>query len=195
MEKNNTCIGAAIRKLNECVGIKIVKRLGVEEKDLILETESKAESNIAYGMCRTVNEGVREAISRDCTIAAVIDTAIFEYPHHPYVKMVLGEVEVGEQVDDQNKIIELKKDRKNFFLWENFVIYTSKLPKKQEDRQKLRIKYVQREAAQLKGVDCVGGAVFGTPSTETDILVKKILSFSSSENSIGTCLIGFNIKD
>lgn len=145
-------------------------------------------------MCRTLNQGIKDALQRDYTVAVVMDTSIFEYPHHPYMIMVCDDNIVGELVNDLKRIDDLKKDRANFFLWDNFVIYTQKLPRGREAMQKLRMVYLPRPIPQFEEVTCVGEGVFGTPSTEGHILLKKLLSFTSIDSVIGTFLIGFNIK-
>lgn len=194
METTNDCLELVLEKLRGCRGFKTLKVLTANERRHILEVEKKAEERIAYGMCRTLNQGIKEAIQRDYTVAVVMDTSIYEYPHHPYVLMVCDDAIVGEQVKDLKRIEELKRDRSNFFLWDNFVIYTQRLPKEQEERQKLRIVYPPRETLQLEGIAYVEKGTFGTPSTDGDTLVKKLLSFTSNDSVMGTCLIGFNIK-
>ena len=195
MERTDLCLEIVQNKLKECNGVITCKLLKADEKKLIQQIETQIEEKIAYYMCRTLNEGVREALQRDYTIAVVLDTSIFEYPHHPFMKMVFNDTVVGEQISDLDKIIEYKKDKKNFFfLWENFVIYTSKLPRERGGREKLRLVYVKRRAQQLEGIPCVERGVFGTLSFEGDAIIKDILSCSSPDSFIGTCLIGFNIK-
>jgi len=194
METTNDCLELVLEKLRGCRGFKTLKVLTANERRHILEVEKKAEERIAYGMCRTLNQGIKEAIQRDYTVAVVMDTSIYEYPHHPYVLMVCDDAIVGEQVKDLKRIEELKRDRSNFFLWDNFVIYTQRLPKEQEERHKLRIVYPPRETLQLEGITYVEKGTFGTPSTDGDTLVKKLLSFTSNDSVMGTCLIGFNIK-
>lgn len=145
-------------------------------------------------MCRTLNQGIKEALQRDYTVAVVMNTSIFEYPHHPYMVMVYDNNIVGELVEDLNRIHELKKDKTNFFLWENFVIYTPKIPRGREEMQKLRMVYLPRPAPQLEEIACVSEGVLGTPSTEGHILLKQLLSFISIDSVMRTVLLGFNIK-
>ena len=133
-------------------------------------------------------------MAREYAVALVIDSSIFEYPHHPHMKMVCGDIVVGEQVRDQKRIEDLKKDRTNFFLWENFVLYMPKLPRGPEERKKLRLIYTERPAVQLEGHLSVAKSVFGTPSMEGDILVKELLSIHSEKPTIGTCVVGFDLK-
>ena len=160
----------------------------------VIPLEGEAEEKIAYGMCPTVNKGIREALQGDYTMAIIMDTSIFEYPNQAYMVMMSDKDVVGEQVRDPEKIVEYKRDRANFFLWENFVIYTRRLPREREARKNVRIVYLPREPAQLKGISCIEKSSFGTLSMEGDTLVKELLDFTSSDPVMGTCLIGLNLR-
>ena len=190
-----TCLNMALDVLRDCGGVIEARLLTDEEKESILEVEEKAEDKIAYGMCKTVNKGVREALSMQHTAGLVIDSSIFEYPHHPGMRMLYEDTIVGEQVKDEARVQELKKNRANFFLWDEFVLYMSKLPRGAEERKKLRMVYMERPAAQLEGHPCVVRSVLGTPSMDGDLLVKEILSARSDKPTIGTCLVGFELKE
>ena len=194
MAKIDACLKLVLELLRGCRGVKTLKVLTATDKRSILEVEEKAEEKSAYGICRTLNQGIKAALQRDYTVAIVIDTSIFEYPHHPNMVMIYNDIIVGESIENLKKIDELKKDRSNLFLWENFVIHTSRLPKGREERKKLQMVYTPRTPSQLEEVACLEKSVFGTPSTEGHNLLNKLLSFTSNDPLIGTCLIGFNIK-
>jgi hypothetical protein len=181
--------------LRDCGGVIEARLLTNEEKKSVSHVEEKAEEKIAYGMCKTVNKGVREALSMHNTAGLVIDSSVFEYPHHPGMKMLYEDTIVGEQVKDKARVEELKKNRANFFLWDEFVLYMSKLPRGAEERKKLRMVYVERPATQLEGHPCVLRSVLGTPSTDGDLLVKELLSARNDKPTIGTCLVGFELKE
>lgn len=174
-------------------GVVTSRLLSKEEKRRILNKEKEAEDRILFGMCKSLNEGVQDAINSEYTVALIIDTSVFQYPHHPHMSLVWDDQIVGEQVNDDEKIMELKKDRFNFFLWDTFVIYIKKLPKAPKDRDRIRFVYRRRVPLQLKGVSDVSNPVFGTPSTETDLLIKNMLHIDVKDAVIGTCLIGFDL--
>lgn len=185
---------AVLKALRNCKGVLEARALTEEERRRVLEVEQKAEEKVVFGMCRTLNRGVREALEREYAVALVIDSSEFEYPHHPHMRMVWGDMVVGEQVRDKERIEELKRDRSNFFLWENFVLYMPKLPKGAEERKKLRMVYVERQAVQLEGHPYVERSVLGTPSMEGDILIKELLSIHNDKPTVGTCVVGFDLR-
>jgi hypothetical protein len=175
-------------------GVLMVKVLSEEEKKAILDVESLVEEKIVYGMCKSLNQGVRESLQRRFTVAVIMDTSVFEYPHHPYMTITCGELVVGELIHDKEKIEELKKDHMNLFLWENLVVYMQRVPRSPEERKKMRLVYHSREPLQLSGLPNIRDCVFGTPSAEGDTLIKRMLNNESNETVIGTSLIGFNIE-
>jgi len=195
MEDNSARLRKILTILRGCRGVIAIKVLSEEEKKEILNVESKAEENIVFGMCKSLNKGVREALQREFTVAMVIQTSEFRYPHHPYMIMACGDKVIGEHVEDRKKLDELRKNPSNLFMWENFVVYMKRFPRNRKEREKVRIIYLPGEPLQLRGVPCVKDSVFGTPSTQGDILIKKMLAVESKDPTVGTCLVGFNIKE
>ena len=192
MDNVDACLDDAVDVLRGCIGVKDIQFLTSDEKDRLLAVEVADEKKIAYGMCKTSNKGLKEALRRDFTAVLLIDSSIYEYPHHPYMVMVYDDIVVGEQIKDPVKQEELRKDRKNFFLWDEFVIYTPLLPRDKGAKERLRMVYKPMEVIQLDPVHCVDMAVFGTPSTEGDTLLKELKNWGETHSDIGTCVIGFN---
>lgn len=185
---------SVLRTLRECRGVIAVRVLSEDEKKEIFDLERRVEENIVFGMCKSRNNGVREALQREFTVAIVIQTSLFQYPHHPHMSLMCGDQVLGESVTDRRKREELRKKSSNFFLWEDFVVYMKKLPRGREERGKMRMIFHPREALQLKEVPCVEDSVFGTPSTEGDARVKRLMDIQSEDTILGTCLLGFNLK-
>lgn len=193
METKNGQLERVIRTLRECCGVIAVRLLSEEEKQMVLDLEKNVEEKIVFGMCKSLNEGMRAALQMEFTVAMVIQSSKFPYPHHPHVSMRCDDQVIGELITDEGELEELRKNRHNFFLWENFVVYVRRLPKDPAGRRKLRIIYPPREAIQLQGLHSVKCSVFGTPSTEGDVLIKRLLDVSSEEGAVGTCLVGFTL--
>jgi hypothetical protein len=193
METKNSQLERVIRTLRECCGVIVARLLSEEEKQTVLDLERNVEEKVIFGMSKSLNEGVRTALQMEFTVAMVIQASIFPYPHHPHVSMRCDDQVVGELITDEGTLEELRKSPYNFFLWENFVVYVKRLPKDPAGRRKLRIIYPSREAIQLKSLSSVKCSVFGTPSTEGDTLIKRMLDVPSEEGSVGTCLVGFTL--
>ncbi len=180
--------------IKDCDGVLTVKLLSEDEKKKLLETEAQAEDRVIFGLCKSLNEGVREALNRSFTVAAVIQTSDFAYPHHPYMKVVYGDVVVGEEAYGEERLAELQKSRDNFFLWDNFVLYRSKLPRDPLAKRGMKMVYVARPFQYLHRLSYVADDVFGVPSVEGDSFLKSLLNTASTDPTVGTCLIGFNVR-
>lgn len=175
-------------------GVKTLRTLSKEEKQKLLDVEKREEKKIVYGMCMSLNKGVREALQRDFTIAIIINTSEFKYPNHPSMIITCEDQVIGEVIIEKKKVEELRKDPSNVFIWDNFVVYMKKLPRDPGERKKMRLIYVPGKPVQLVAEKCIRDSVFGTPSTEGHALLMQILSYQSMEDIIGTCLIGFNLE-
>ena len=191
METKNGQLECVMRTLHECCGVITSRLLSEEEKQMVLDVEKNVEEKVVFGMCKSLNEGMRTALQMEFTVAMVIESSKFPYPHHPHVSMKCDDQIIGELITDDGTLEELRKNSYNFFLWENFVVYVKRLPKDPVGRRKLRFIYPPREAIQLQDLSSVKCSVFGTPSTEGDILIKRMLDVSSKEGVVGTCLVSF----
>ena len=76
-EKNR--IKDALEFISSVKGIKKLKLLSKQEKEEVLRYEREAEKRCLMGLMPGVNQGVREAVSRTYTVAA-LTTDEFEWP-------------------------------------------------------------------------------------------------------------------
>lgn len=175
-------------------GVITVKVLSRDEIREILLIETEEEEKIVFGMCKSINKGIREALGMEYTIGLVIKSSEFQHPHHPHMVMICGTEVTGELISDEEKIQEMRESTSNFFLWDNFVVYMKKLPRNPRERSEMRVVYEPGKPHFLKGLSFIQNSVFGTLSIKGDSYLKKILSISSKDPMIGTCLVGLDIK-
>jgi len=91
-----------IEFLKSLKGVEDVKLLTESEKQEIMKVEEEAEKCSLMGLMPGVNQGVREAISRTFTLAAITNNE-FEWPVKGTVKFVYrGEV-IGEEIRDEEE--------------------------------------------------------------------------------------------
>lgn len=171
-----------------------MRLLTPREKQRLLEVEAEVEDRVVFGMCPSLNEGVREAVTRPFTAGMVIDTSQFPYPHHPHMCIMSGESIVGEQILDKARLSQLRGSRDNIFLWENFVVYRNRLPRDMEGRKRLRLLYLARPFPVVQGLPAVRKEVLGVPSAEGDRFLKDLLQEMSTEIVLGTSLVGFYLE-
>lgn len=184
----------AITFLKRLKGTLAVKVLTENQKNQILELEKRNEEKKYFEMCKTLNKAVRTAIERDTAVAMVIKTSEFNYPPPPYMQMKYENQIVGEFVYEEDEINELKKSKGNVFLGENFVVYLTKIPKDVSAREDMRMTHIVKPFKKLEKLDGIKHAVFGEPCNECDNFIKKLLSIKSNDQTVGTCIIGFNVE-
>jgi len=191
---NEEKLEVVVEALRQCRGVRRLKLLTDEEKRRLLEVEAEVERRVILGICPSLNLGVREALDRPFTVAMVIQSSEFPYPHHPHMRIVLGDMVVGEQVSAKDRVSELRRSPENMFLWDNFVVYRSRLPRDMDGRRRLRFLYLPRPFPALQDLAEVRDEVLGVPSAEGDKSVKTLLGEMSSEPTLGTSLIGFSLR-
>lgn len=174
-------------------GIIRLRLLNAEEKKEILEIETQEEDKIIWGMCKSINEGVREALNRDYTIVIIIDSSKFKYPYHPHMEIRYRDQIVGEEVSKE-KAAELRREKTNIFLWETFVIYSHKTPRGPEAREEMRLHYISRPFEISKDSTEISDCILGVPSRLGDEKIKEFLESEPGGPEIGTCLIGYNLS-
>jgi hypothetical protein len=177
--------------LNSLKGVIRLKLLSNEEKKIILEVEEKGEDKIAWGMCKSINEGMREALDREHTIGMIIDSSKFQYPYHPHMVIKYKDKIIGEEVTEE-KASDLKSEKTNVFLAENFVVYFKRIPKEPEARREIRLYYLARPFEIPTKPTITRNCVLGVPSIEGDGKLKELLAVDMKAVEIGTCLVGYD---
>jgi len=144
-------------------------------------------------MCKTINEGVREALDREYTVAMVIDSSEFMYPYHPHMEIRYRDRIIGEEVS-REKAAELKRKKNNIFLGDTFVIYFDRIPREPGAREEMRLYYLARPFEILRDFTMITDCVLGVPSPGGDAEVKELLDVRLKRPEIGTCLVGYNVS-
>ncbi|TDA30511.1 MAG: hypothetical protein DSO00_01185 [Archaeoglobi archaeon] len=95
--------------LRSLKGIEDVKLLTESEKRELMRIEEQAEKSSLMGLMPGINQGVREAIGRTFTVAAITNNE-FEWPKRGTVKFIYrGEV-IGEEIRGEEKLRKLKSE-------------------------------------------------------------------------------------
>jgi hypothetical protein len=172
-------------------GVVQARILSNSEKKLLTEIESRNEEKKFMGMCRTHNKAARDGMSRKHTLALIIKGGQFKAIPFPRMKMMYKGELVGEELYEKDRIEELKKDSKNLFLWENFVMFMRKMPKDRSEYDRVVIihtpsKHIPQDLSMFENL------VMGEPCGESDLVIKEWFGFKPQEGIFGTILIGFD---
>lgn len=170
-------------------GIEDLKLMTESEKKELMKIEERAEKASLMGLMPGINQGVREALSRTFVIAGITNDDL-EWPIKGTVRFVYrGEI-IGEEIRDCEELERLKREG-NRVIGDIFVLYSEKI-------QKLGIRDLRETTLvipplELSWIDKVPHAkcvVVGSPSTPSDLYIKKIMNWTRGGGSI---VIGFEL--
>lgn len=184
-------VGKTLDFFGKLGGVVQARVLSDSEKKSLTEIEARNEEKKFMGMCRTYNKGARETMSRKHTLALVIKGGQFKAISFPRMKMMYKGELVGEELYEKDRIEELKKDSKNLFLWENFVMFMRKLPNDRSEYERVVIVHTPSEDIP-QDLSMFENLVMGEPCAESDLVIKESFRFKSQEGIFGTILIGFD---
>jgi len=171
-------------------GIYKVKLLNEQEKRYILELEEQAEKKVLMGLMPGVNQGVRDALSRNFTAAAITQNE-FEWPKKGLIRIVHDNEILGEDVRDQEELEKLK--RKGYKVIANYiVIYKYDRLKKLGGFKNTTLVVASLDLAWTREVPHSCRVVVGSPSLPADIFIKKIMGIET-ESGFGSILVGFDL--
>jgi len=190
MMKYASTIDEVEKILRGIKGIVDVERLNDEDCAEILDLERKAEQILMMGLAKTVNRGLRDAIDRGVTYAAIHDPDL-RHPPGPTVIWVREDEIIGEEVWDKAIIDGLKKRQDVLFIGEGFVLYADKIRRMQ--KTEMTVVFQGLPVPELQNIDKIESVVSATLSAPADLHVKRKLGWSTTDPKIGTILIGFNL--
>jgi len=190
MMKYASTIDEVEKILRGIKGIVDVERLNDEDCAEILDLERKAEQILMMGLAKTVNRGLRDAIDREVTYAAIHDPDL-RHPPGPTVIWVREDEIIGEEVWDKAIIDGLKKRQDVLFIGEGFVLYADKIRRMQ--KTEMTVVFQGLPVPELQNIDKIESVVSATLSAPADLHVKRKLGWSTTDPKIGTILIGFNL--
>jgi len=190
MMKYASTIDEVEKILRGIKGIVDLERLSNDDRAEILDLEQKAEQILMMGLAKTVNRGLRDAIDKEVTYAAIHDPDL-RHPPGPTVIWVREGETIGEEVWDKAIIEELKEREDVLFIGEGFVLYTDKIRRMQ--KTEMTVVFPGLAVPELQNMDKIESVVSATLSAPADLHLKRKLGWSTADPKIGTILIGFNL--
>ncbi|MEM2896044.1 MAG: hypothetical protein QXG01_00455 [Candidatus Bathyarchaeia archaeon] len=165
-------------------GVMEVHRLDKKHFREILRLETLVERSMVG--IRGFNEGLREVLSRQ-VVLAIAHLPNLRHPPEPIILWKVGKEVVGEEVWEDKKIEELKKDLNIIFLGKNFVLYKDKLTRLHKADSMLV--YPPVRFPELEKIESIKDPVSVTVSTPADVYIKKEMGWNVNDPKIGTVLI------
>ncbi|MDI9610811.1 MAG: hypothetical protein QFX36_05735 [Archaeoglobales archaeon] len=175
--------------LKSLKGVEDLKLLTESERKEILRIEEQAEKASLMGLMPGINQGVREALLRTFVLAGITNDE-FEWPIKGTVRFVYkGEV-IGEEIRDKEELEKLKSEG-NRVIGDIFVLYSEKIAKLGiTDLRIATLVIPPLELSWLNKVPHAKRVVVGSPSTPSDLYIKKLMNWKGGGGSV---LIGFEL--
>jgi len=164
-------------------GIVKVQRLDAAHKEAALKLEAEAEEKVLMGLCKGINVGLREALSRKNAFACLTDETMV-WPHCSYIKLYCGDELIGMDVYDDAELKQRKEE--GDIVAGNLVFYKNKLGLLKERNSEMRVHMMPMEIAELRAC----GAVVASPSPPTDTYLKGLLGADLADRRLGTIIVG-----
>ncbi len=174
-------------------GIRKVRLLSDEERRIVLELEREAEKRVLMGLMPGVNLGVREALSRDFTVAAITQDE-FEWPERGLIKIMCDDEVLGEDVRSQEELESLKREGHKVIA-NYIVIYRDKYDKFKSlgGFRGVTLVVAPLELKWTKEIPNARRVVVGSPSQPADAFLKKLMGLEEERGRLGSILIGFDL--
>ena len=164
--------------------------LNEDDREIIRELEKKADEMTLMGLGRGDNKGVKAVLKND-VIFAFTTNMNFCWPEGPNVILMHDGCVVGQDVDDEAKLEEVKTCKDKLVIG-NIVIYdTSVLKKMDVKNNPLIVVLPPKPCADVEAVDEVCNVVLASPSPPSDEYLKEKMGLENLHGT-GTFLLGFD---
>ncbi|MDG6244434.1 MAG: hypothetical protein QCH31_08620 [Methanolobus sp.] len=164
--------------------------LNEEDREIIRELEKKADEMTLMGLGRGDNKGVKAVLKND-VIFAFTTNMDFSWPEGPNVILMHNDCVVGQDLDDDAKLEEIKSCKDKLVIG-NIVIYDVSILKKMDVKNNpLIVVLPPKPCKDVECVDNVCNAVLASPSPPTDEYLKEKMGLENLHGT-GTFLLGFD---
>lgn len=166
--------------------------LSENDREIIRDLEKKADEMTLMGLGRGDNKGVKEVLNTDVIFAFTTDMN-FCWPEGPNVILMHNGCVVGQDIDDEEKLEELKNCKDKLVIG-NIVIYdTSVLKKMDVKNNPLVVVMPPKACKEVECVDEVCNVVLASPSPPSDEYLKEKMGLENVHGT-GTFLLGFDFE-
>lgn len=179
--------------LNHIRGLSGVLALDVlteSDKEALIRFEELEEGRDFLGFKR-YNEGLREALNRKYTVALAYRSSKFPMPHKPPVKLLYRGKVIGELLYEGDKP---SHGSRSIEVFKGFFLYPDLLPRDPSEKRLVRLVYLKRTPAFIRGLPWIEDPVYGEPSPRGHRFLLDMLKVTADFEDLSTGLIGFNLK-
>ena len=190
--KADALIIAAVKRVK---GIVDACPFSKDDSQQVLDIEEDATKHSLMGLGEVTNTGMKEVLTCDWIYVALTNKE-FEWGC-PSLVLKKGEEVVGEEIEDEEAITEMKKKENVWFMLDNFVIYKDRINFPQDIAKKVcsfDMPSLPAEWCVLEGNELTcHSIIYANPTTPCDLFLKNRYFNGIDEHGLGTILIGVRL--
>lgn len=183
-------LGRVLEYIRGLKGVLALAVLTLPDREALLRLEREEEERDFLGFKR-YNEGLREALHREYTVALAYRGSVFPMPHKPPVKLLYREKVVGELLYECDKP---SHSGRAIQVFKGFFIYPDRLPRSPSEKMLVKLVYLKRVPEFMVGLPWIENPVYGEPSPSGHRFILDKLKVTAEFDDLSTGLIGFNLK-
>lgn len=188
--ENNDIIELVTSSIKEIKGVGEVYVLTDEDRAVISDLEKKADQMTLMGLGIGDNKGVKQVLNNDVMMAFTTDMD-YEWPPAPNVVLMHDGCVVGEDVDDECKLDELKNCEDHLVIG-NIVLFDKSVIKNMDvAKNPLVVVLPPKPCSEAECLNGVCNAHLASPSPPSDEYIKNKIGFEHVQGT-GTFLLGFD---
>ena len=182
-------VSCCIKNMN---GVGDILVLTDQDREIIRELEKKADQMTLMGLGIGDNKGVKQVLENDVIFAFTTDMN-FKWPAGPNVILMHHGCVVGEDVDDEQKLEELKNCKTNLIIGNIVLFDTGVLKKMDGKKDPLVVVMPPKPCPEVDDVPEVCNATLASPSPPSDEYMKERMGLKNIHGT-GTFMLGFDFE-
>ncbi len=184
------CQADVEKALLDTKGILAVGWLSDHDRQTIRQFEEELQERGLGGLGKYCNEGVLKVLGSQM-VCVVLNNNDFRHATEPCLFWVVGEVVIGEEVSDRERLEALKQRPEVKVIGRNFVIFADKI--KQTAGQQPSFVFRALAFPEIEGIPGVEEVLSASPHGAADLYLKERFGWEAGKPELGTILIGFNL--
>jgi hypothetical protein len=124
-------------------------------------------------------------------VCVVLNNNDFRHATEPCLSWVVGDVVIGEEVSDQERLESLKRSEGVKVIGKNFVVFSDRV--KQTAGQQPTFVFRALAFPEVEGVPGIKDILSASPQGAADLYLKERFGWDAGDPELGTILIGFNL--
>ena len=184
------CKAGVEQALRDTQGILDVGWIESKDRQMIQQFEEEMQQRGLGGLGNYCNEGVLKVLDRQ-QVCAVLNNTEFRHATEPCLSWVVGDVVIGEEVSDPERLESLKKRPGVKVIGKSFVVFFDKI--KETRGQQPTFVFRPLAFPEIEGIPRVQDVLSASPHGSADLYLKNKFGWDAGILALGTILIGFNL--